>query len=547
MRRLLSGSRFPAACTIVTRNFLSYARIVGSSYLRHHPGTRFYVLVVDGLPEGVSAGPGLEVIEPQSLDLPGFHELCFKYDVVELSTAVKPAFLTFLLEREEAVVYLDPDILVFRPFIELRRMLRSAPIALTPHILSPIPMDGLRPNETDMLISGAYNLGFVAVRRSADTASLLSWWNSRLQDGCRIDVPNGLFTDQKWIDLVPGYFDSVAILRDPTYNVAFWNLHERGLERRGLTFSVDGRPIAFYHFSGYTPTRPTELSKHQTRTQVAPGTPLSDLLSLYTDLHMRHGFATCSEWEYAFSRFPNGIRVNLALRKLYLNLDEDARARFGNPFEPAGAEAFLDWATRPRAVGMSRFLESLYRLRYDVAAAFPDVNGRDRDAYLDWARVYGASEMGYEQELVRDDDGIETEEPEVGEQPNGNGSEAGDSRPSYDLLVDRVRTAVATMLPPDSTVAVVSKGDERLLELAGMHGWHFPRLDDGTYAGYYPKSSEVAIGHLEQLRQRGAGFFVLPSTAFWWLDHYGGFREHLDRLYRRLAFDDGCLIYDLER
>lgn len=542
MRGLVTGRQFPAACTIVTRNFLSYARIVGSSYLRHHPGARFYVLVVDGLPEGVEAGPGLEIVDAQALDLPTFPALCFKYDVVELSTAVKPAFLSYLLEREEAVVYLDPDILVLRPFVELRRMLRSIPVVLTPHILSPIPLDGLRPNETDMLISGAYNLGFVAMRRSVDTGSLLSWWGSRLEDGCRIDVPNGLFTDQKWIDLVPGYFESVGILRDPTYNVAFWNLHERKLERQGLTFLVDGWPIAFYHFSGYLPTRPTELSKHQTRTHVEPGTPLADLLSLYTDLHMRHGFATCSRWEYAFSRFPNGVRVNLPLRKLYLNLDESERARFGNPFEPSGAEAFLDWATRPRASGLSRFLESLYRLRYDVAAAFPDVQGRDRESYLHWARAYGAGEMGYEPELVRDADvGVE---PGPDDHANGNG--AGEVRPDYDQLVERIRTAVATMLPPASTVAVVSRGDQRLVELPGMNGWHFPRLEDGTYAGYYPQSSDVAIGHLEQLRENGVGFLVLPNTAYWWLDYYGGFREHLDRVYRRLSFDDGCLIYDLK-
>jgi hypothetical protein len=528
---------YPAACTIVTRSFLSYARIVGSSYLRRHPGARFYVLVVDRLPEGVDAGDGIEVVTPDVLDLPSFHELCFKYDVVELSTAVKPAFLSFLLEREEAVIYLDPDILVLRPFAELRRMLRRAPIVLTPHILSPLPLDGLRPNEKDMLISGAYNLGFIALRRSEQTARLLTWWDSRLQDGCRIDVPNGLFTDQKWIDLVPGYFDAVGILRDPTYNVAFWNLHERSLERHDLNFLVNGRPIAFYHFSGFLPTQPTELSKHQTRIQVEPGTPLADLLNLYTDLHMRKGFATCSTWEYGFSRFANGIRVSLPLRKLYLSLEPDERARFGDPFDVGGAESFLDWATRPRAEGLSRFLESLYRLRYDVAAAFPDVQRRDREAYVHWARIYGAGEMGYEPELVRDDgDALD------GARSNGNGAVV---EPGYAQLVERVRAVIAETLPAAATVAVVSKGDQRLVELPGRRGWHFPRLGDGTYAGYYPASSEIAIGHLEELRAEGAAYFALPNTAYWWLDYYGGLREHLDRRYRRVSFNDSCMIYDL--
>jgi hypothetical protein len=290
LKRALRGSD-PAACTIVTRNFLSYARIVGRSYLQHHPGSRFYVLVVDGLPDGVEAGGGIEVVTPEALDLPYLHELCFKYNVVELSTAVKPSFLAHLLGREESIVYLDPDILVMRRFAELWRELDRAPIVLTPHLLKPIPMDGLRPNEQDMLISGAYNLGFLAIRRSQDVDELLAWWATRLRDGCRIDVPNGLFTDQKWIDLVPCYFASTAVLRDPTYNVAFWNLHERRLERRGSAFFAEGRPIAFFHFSGFTPTIPSNLSRHQTRTQVEKRTPLAELLNLYVDLHMRNGYA----------------------------------------------------------------------------------------------------------------------------------------------------------------------------------------------------------------------------------------------------------------
>jgi hypothetical protein len=524
----------PAACTIVTRNFLSYARIVGRSYLQHHPGSRFYALVVDGLPEDVEAGGGIEVVTPDALELPYLHELCFKYTVVELSTAVKPSFLAYLMEREESIVYLDPDILVMRRFVELWRELDSAPIVLTPHLLKPIPLDGLRPNEQDMLISGAYNLGFLAIRRSRDVDELLAWWATRLRDGCRIDVPHGLFTDQKWIDLVPCYFESAAALRDPTYNVAFWNLHERRLERRGSAFFAEGRPIAFFHFSGFTPTIPSTLSKHQTRTQVEKQTPLAELLNLYVDLHMRNGYARCSQWEYGYGRFDNGVRLNKALRQLYLNLDEELRQRFGNPFETHGEDSFLEWATRPRPDGLSRFLESLYRIREDVAKAFPDMRGADRDASTEWARLQGSGEMGYEPELVRTADRDELASR------NGNGSKP----EPYAELVRRIRSVTKT-LPKGSTVAVVSKGDEELLSLGSRRGWHFPRTEDGRYVGYHPKSNEVAIAHLEEMRADGADFLLLPSTAYWWLDYYGGFREHLDGNYRRIWFDDACVIYEL--
>lgn len=394
----------PAVCTIVTRGYLSYARILAASYVHHHPEARVYTLVVDGRPPEAASGPGI-VVEPASLGLASFRELAFKYGPTELSTALKPAFLAFVLEREEAVVYLDPDVLVLRAFDELQRVQRSSSIVLTPHTLAPYPDDGLRPSEQGMLVTGVYNLGFLALRRSPDAGALLEWWGSRLEDGCSVDLPNGTFTDQKWADLVPAYFDSTAVFRDPAYNVAYWNLHERPLERRGEVFFVGGRPIAFFHFSGYDPDDPTALSRRVkrelARTRVEPGSALAELLRSYSELHVRHGWEGCSHWEYGFSRFSDGTRVSLPLRRLYLDLGPADRVRFGDPFRADGADSFLGWATERSADELSPLLERVYRMRADVASAFPDVHGRDRAAFVDWARERGAVELGYEPELVR--------------------------------------------------------------------------------------------------------------------------------------------------
>jgi hypothetical protein len=360
--------------------------------------------VVDRLPEGIEAGYRIDVVEPVDLDLPYFDELSFKYDVVELSTALKPALLAFLLEREPAIVYLDPDTLVLRMFDEAIQLLESAPIVVTPHSLSPIPRDGLRPSEEGMLHTGVYNLGFLALRASREATRLLDWWEPRLRDSSRIDYASGLFYDQKWFDLVPSYFAEAAILRDPTYNVAYWNLHERILERRNGSFSVDGRRVAFYHFSGFDPTQPMTLSKRvhkdRARAHVVPGTPLAELVGLYADLHMTHGFPSCHGWDYGFASFDDGTRVNELLRQLYLELDEVTRVRFGNPFAVGGG-SFFEWARQPCADGLSPFLDYIYRIRSDLPDAFPDVRGRDREAYLRWARTHGPSELGYEPDLVQ--------------------------------------------------------------------------------------------------------------------------------------------------
>ena len=397
----------PAACTIISRNYLSHARILAESYLRHHPDGRFYLLVVDRLPEGTDPGAGVTLIDPGELRLSYFYEMCFKYDVTELSTAVKPTLLALLMDSygEEIVIYFDPDILIFRPLNELLTALESSDIVLLPHVLEPIPLDGKRPNEKDILIAGAYNLGFVALRRSPSTAALLTWWEERLRDDCRVSPAEGLMTDQRWIDLVPSLFPSAQILRDPTYDVAYWNIHNRPLTRNGQTYLAADQPLGFFHFSGFDPGQPDRFSKHQDRTSLTSNPILRDLLNAYIDLHLLHGHETSSRWEYGYSRFSNGIRVHPIFRRLYLGLGEDVRQQFSDPFIAMDTNSFLGWATESRDGEPSPFLAMLRRMRYDVADAFPDVNDRHREAFLEWARTQGALEMGYEPQLVRWEEG----------------------------------------------------------------------------------------------------------------------------------------------
>src|SRR5262249_17354647 len=97
-------------------------------------------------------------------------------------------------------------------------------------------------------------------------------------------------------------------------------------------------------------------------------------------------------------------------------------------------------------------------------------------------------------------------------------------------------------LPPGATVLVVSRGDDALLDLDGPRGQHFPQNDQGVYAGHHPTDSEAAVSHLEALRGKGAEYLLFPQTAFWWLDHYAGLRDHLDRYHDRVLADQDCII-----
>ena len=115
---------------------------------------------------------------------------------------------------------------------------------------------------------------------------------------------------------------------------------------------------------------------------------------------------------------------------------------------------------------------------------------------------------------------------------------------AYDLL-RRIRGVILQSIPPDATVLVVSRGDEEILTLA-PHAWHFPRLDDGTYAGHHPADSAEAIAHLELQRSKGADFLLIPNSSAWWLTHYDGWRQYLEDRYPAIGQDERtCVVFDL--
>lgn len=116
----------------------------------------------------------------------------------------------------------------------------------------------------------------------------------------------------------------------------------------------------------------------------------------------------------------------------------------------------------------------------------------------------------------------------------------------YESQVERVRATLPRALPPGVNVAVVNKGDERFLDLDDLDAHHFPEARDGSYLGYHPVDSAAAIACLEDQRQRGAEFLVIPDTYAWWLEHYNDLRLHLEGSYRVALRDaETCVVYAL--
>ena len=255
--------------------------------------------------------------------------MCVYYDALELNTAVKPYVFKHLLTQPgvTSATYLDPDIYVYRPLDGVREGLAQAQLVLTPHVTRPLLGDA-NPNDQAILRSGVYNLGFVAGRAEPKVTQLMSWWADRCEFDCRVDLANGLFTDQKWMDMSPGFVDSVAIHRAPDMNLAYWNLEGRTLARRPRTagrWTASRSPSSTSRASTRIARR--SLSKHQNRVSVAPGSPLADLLAEFAEAMLRNGHATTSPIPYLHNRFASGRPVSPLMRRRALRA-----ARAGEAF-----------------------------------------------------------------------------------------------------------------------------------------------------------------------------------------------------------------------
>jgi hypothetical protein len=261
------------AFTICSINYLAQAKTLGDSLIKYNPDYKFCIGLVDKLEQSAidkSKLPDYEIVEVSELNIEGFADMFDRYNITELNTAVKPFFLQYFYDANPqaySVSYFDPDIEVFQPFTDLDKNLESYSLVLTPHTMLAYP-DSLNPKERDLLNTGVFNLGFIGTSRSEQTMEFIKWWQQKLRFECYIDLANGMFVDQLWVNFAPIFWKNVLIFRHLGYNMAYWNLHERQLGGMPNRYLVNNNePLVFFHYSGYNPTKPNDISKYQNRYQ----------------------------------------------------------------------------------------------------------------------------------------------------------------------------------------------------------------------------------------------------------------------------------------
>ncbi len=381
-----------AIFTIVSSNYLHFARTLFEGMRRHHPDSRRYCVVVDrDTGTARELAEEFEVIELSQLDLPDGDRFLFQYSILELNTAVKPWAVSHLLRKGHATVtYLDPDIFLYAPLLEVERALATgADIIVTPHLLAPIS-DTRSPGELEIRVSGTYNFGFCAFRESDNTGRFLEWWKSKLMRECVVDTARGIFVDQSWIDLVPGMFENVRILRHQGYNVAYWNIAQRAPEQAASGHWIcAGDPLTFFHFSGLNPFDPEPFSKHQNRFTLSTLGAAATLVREYAARLLANGAQRFAGIAYGYATFADGSPIPEVFRRAYRTCDALRNGMGDRPFDRP------DFVTERVDAGIDaerRFtyaMWSVHRGRIDLQKAFPLDSDASVQGFFNWFLVEG--------------------------------------------------------------------------------------------------------------------------------------------------------------
>lgn len=337
--------------TIVAKNYIGLAQILEESLKEKNPDTDFFIIVADAfsnttdvekLPQNVLFGHKILNIPKEK-----WINMSFKYDLTEFCTSIKPAVFSYFIETTsyEKLIYLDPDIYIYSSLNPIYEMLDKYSIVLTPHIVNIQDNFFGERSESGLMSTGVFNLGFCGIKRGISAKKMISWWHQRLLEYCYIDSYNSYFTDQKWMDFLPCYFDSNELLvsRHLGMNIAPWNFFERKIFKTDTGFEVCSRdhdeanvsfPVIFVHYSGYNYT---ELKKGNVVQNNISNIRNYDDVRFLTDVYAkaihdkREVFDKYIQEKYSYGVFENGDVINSFHRRIYRSLINKG-VLFSNPF-----------------------------------------------------------------------------------------------------------------------------------------------------------------------------------------------------------------------
>ena len=311
-------------CTIITKNYLAWARALARSLREHVPDAEIVAYLLDPI-EGWfdPAQQPFEVRQAEELLEPAlYRSMCFYYTPTELSCAMRPFVHQRLLARPEVseLYYFDSDMMVTHSLEVVFEQMQDCQVLLTPHTRQPVPpeLDRRPPLEQTLLRYGLYNGGFLGLRPGADSAAMLSWWGDHLVRKCFCDY-RGFYLDQLWLNLIPLLFKQCKVADLPGANLGYWNIHE----------APDTVPL-FIHFSGWNPQQPAEVGLFFPDCRPVPAFQVWG--PRFRALLDKEGWDESCRYPYTYSCYLDGERIAGFERRLYFELTEAGQWPGADPF-----------------------------------------------------------------------------------------------------------------------------------------------------------------------------------------------------------------------
>jgi len=152
--------------------------------------------------------------------------------------------------------------------------------------------------------------------------------------------------------------------------------------------TVNGKPLYFFHFSGFSPENFENVSKHQNRFIMKKLEHLRPLFEMYRDLLVENGYFKVKSLKCKFDYFDNGMKIPEMARRVYKEAIKEGK-KFVNPFKTSGSNIFIQFLNAGidnKEPKITRLWYKIYEQRKDLHDHYPDPLRNDRLEFVKWAQ-----------------------------------------------------------------------------------------------------------------------------------------------------------------
>ncbi len=264
----------PSIYTVVTYKYIKEAIISLESAKSHGSYSNFFIFLVDIKKDSLYLIDNYFLEQYQWIKIFSIDQLCTNskqmmekalvfHSPMELCSLSKYIALEYIISLDfasENIIYIDSDCYFFNDLKIATEILDNKAFLCTPHNVDSLNMFA----EREIIQAGWINSGFFIVNKKNKNLNLiLKWLIERLYKLCFMSPELGIYCDQTWLTYMVQIFDKDSlVLKDPGYNVSYWNITNREFSKKNSYYYINGKKLIFFHFSGFSSNLENKLSNY---------------------------------------------------------------------------------------------------------------------------------------------------------------------------------------------------------------------------------------------------------------------------------------------